>query len=243
MLVELKHGVPETFRSESLLSVIVLASLGPVGGAELEEEEVEDAVHRAAGPELVEECRKLGACPTGQAVMTGAYRLPARHLIHAVGPVWNGGDRGEAELLAGCYQRSLELADRAGARTIAFPLISAGMNRFPLNLAARVAVAALCEHADAHELPELIILCTFDATATAAVRLALEAVVRDQAPHVGSIHAEVQCPYCGEPTEVTPDELGGSSVEDCTVCCRAIDVTAAVDQDGVTSVEVRRQDD
>jgi O-acetyl-ADP-ribose deacetylase len=135
---------------------------------------VDGAIHRAAGPGLLEECRALGGCETGQAVLTGGHRLPARHIIHTVGPVWSGGQRGEPELLASCYQRSLDLAARAGARTIAFPMISTGVYRFPLDRAALIAVATVLEHIEAHELPERIILCTFDDAATAAVRAALE---------------------------------------------------------------------
>jgi len=204
---------------------------------------VDGAIHRAAGPELLAACRALGGCETGQAVMTPGYRLGARHIIHTVGPIWRGGDRDEAELLASCYRRSLELAAEAGARTIAFPMISTGAYRFPLDEAARVAVAVLLEHIGASDLPELIILCTFDAAATAAVRAALGKAFRDgERREIGVISAEVVCPYCGEPTEVSSDEQGGASVEDCIVCCRPMDVVATVDPDGVALIEVRRQD-
>jgi O-acetyl-ADP-ribose deacetylase len=143
---------------------------------------VDGAIHRAAGPELLAECRLVGGCATGDAVMTGAYRLRARHIIHTVGPVWNGGGRGEAGLLASCYRRSLELAAGAGARTIAFPMISTGVYRFPIIDAARVAVAAIVEHLERNELPERVVLCTFDRMATAAVRAALGAAARERAP-------------------------------------------------------------
>jgi len=202
---------------------------------------VDGAIHRAAGPGLLAECRALPGCATGQAVMTGGHRMRARHIIHTVGPVWRGGQHGEASLLASCYQRSLELAARAGAPTIAFPMISTGVYRFPLDDAARIAVAAVTRHIDAHELPELVILCTFDDAATRAVRAAL-GQDRDREPEADAMPAPVQCPYCGEPTEVSTDEQGGESVEDCIVCCRPIDVSVTVDSDGAPSIRVRRQD-
>jgi O-acetyl-ADP-ribose deacetylase (regulator of RNase III) len=106
---------------------------------------VDGAIHRAAGRELLRECETLGGCATGDAKITAGYQLSAKHVIHAVGPVWHGGGRGEAELLASCYRRSLELASQAQCKSVAFPAISCGIYRFPADEAARIAVSIVLE--------------------------------------------------------------------------------------------------
>lgn len=106
---------------------------------------VDGAIHRAAGKELLEECRKLQGCKTGQAKITGGYQLPARHVIHTVGPVWHGGSRGEPELLADCYRNSLSLATENGLKSVAFPAISTGVYGYPKEQAAQIAVGTIKE--------------------------------------------------------------------------------------------------
>lgn len=119
------------------------------------------AIHRAAGPELAEECRRLGGCRTGDAKLTRGYRLPARYVIHTVGPVWHGGRRGEAKLLASCYRRCVELAAVNGITSIAFPSISTGIYGYPIEQAAEIAVATVRESLVNVPILHDIIFCCF----------------------------------------------------------------------------------
>ena len=135
---------------------------------------VDGAIHRAAGPELLAECRALGGCPTGQARITRGYRLPAKHVIHTVGPVWNGGRRNEPELLASCYRASLKLALEHDVRTIAFPAISCGVYAYPLDQAVKIAVRETSGFLGEHPQFEKIIFACFDHGALAAYQQELD---------------------------------------------------------------------
>lgn len=139
---------------------------------------VDGAIHRAAGPQLLEACRLLGGCKTGDAKLTPGYRLPARFVIHTVGPVWRGGDRGERELLASCYRRSLEVAVQNGIHALAFPGISTGVYGYPVELAAEVAVStvrsALPSFSGIHE----VIFCCHSTAALAIYQQLLKDLAR-----------------------------------------------------------------
>ena len=121
---------------------------------------VDGAIHRAAGPQLLEECRTLGGCPTGEARLTAGYKLPARYVIHTVGPVWHGGKRNEDNLLASCYRNSLDLALKHKLRSIAFPSISTGAYRFPIERASRIALRVIHDFVvSEQEAPRVMITC------------------------------------------------------------------------------------
>jgi len=146
--IRLAHGDITAWCGDAIVNAANPSLLG--GGG------VDGAVHRAAGPGLLAECRTLGGCATGDAKLTGGHGLPARWVIHAVGPIWRGGGRGEDELLARCHRRSLELVAEAGARSVAFPGISTGAYGFPADRAARIALGTVAEYLQNHDLPETV---------------------------------------------------------------------------------------
>jgi len=142
---------------------------------------VDGAIHRTAGPGLLDECRRIQEispgvrCPTGEARITGGHRLPARHVIHTVGPVWRGGTSGEPELLRACYRESLKLAIEHGLKTIAFPAISCGVYRYPIDRAATIAVRTVGEILDVDRTLESVLLVAFSSEMEAALRHAMTA--------------------------------------------------------------------
>lgn len=137
---------------------------------------VDGAIHRAAGPGLLAECRTLNGCETGRAKITGGYNLPAKYVLHTPGPVWHGGKRGEPELLAGCYRSCLELASQHGCKTVDFPSISTGVYGYPLNQAAPVALSAIRAYLDQHPEIQRVRMACFDGQTKAAYETALAAL-------------------------------------------------------------------
>jgi len=135
---------------------------------------VDGAIHRAAGPELLAECRKLGGCPAGEARLSGGYRLPASHVIHTVGPVWQGGAAGEHQILEKCYRSCIGIARAQGFRDIAFPAIATGVYGFPCEAAARIAVTTVAKDLADQQWPELVIFVCFDSATLGAYRDALD---------------------------------------------------------------------
>lgn len=145
---------------------------------------VDGAIHRAAGPELLEECRRLDGCKTGQAKLTRGYRLPARCVIHTVGPVWRGGTAGEPALLASCYEESLKIAVENRIRTIAFPAISCGVYGYPVEKAARVAVKTVADFLQNDQTIERVILACFNDSIFAAFERRLRELSLEQTADV-----------------------------------------------------------
>ena len=164
MMIRAIEGDITTLAVDAIVNAANCSLLG--GGG------VDGAIHRAAGPELLEACRKCGGWRTGGARITPGFRLPARFVIHTPGPVWHGGDRNEPELLRNCYNNSLLLAAEAGCRSIAFPCISTGVYHYPARAAAEIAVTAAREWSG--PLPEEVIFCCFSAGALAIYRELLE---------------------------------------------------------------------
>ena len=134
---------------------------------------VDGAIHRAAGPALLAECRTIGGCPPGEARLTSGYQLPARHVIHTAGPVWRGGDSGERDILAQCYRSCLAIAQDQRFREIAFPAIATGIYGFPRDEAARIAVASVQAHLATSQVPQRVIFVCFDEATIGAYRRAL----------------------------------------------------------------------
>ena len=162
MKLEFLRGDITTLAVDAIVNAANCSLLG--GGG------VDGAIHRAAGPELLEACRPFGGCRTGEAVITPGFRLPCRFVIHTPGPVWHGGNRGEAELLGACYRNSLRLAAKNGGASIAFPAISTGVYRYPKREAAQIAVETV--RAWNETLPERVVFCCFSAEDLAIYRQA-----------------------------------------------------------------------
>jgi O-acetyl-ADP-ribose deacetylase (regulator of RNase III) len=158
---------------ENIVKLTVDAIVNAANTALLGGGGVDGAIHRAAGPELLEECRALGGCATGQTKITRAYRLPAKFVLHTVGPVWRGGKHGEAELLASCYRTSLRLAIEHQVRTMAFPAISCGVYGYPIGQAARIAIREIGQFLEREDGIQKVFISCFTAEVYDAYREAL----------------------------------------------------------------------
>lgn len=156
---------------QSVDAIVNAANCSLLGGGG-----VDGAIHRAAGPELLAECRILHGCETGKAKITKGYKLPAKHVIHTPGPVWHGGNNGEEELLASCYRSCLTLASENGCKTVDFPSISTGVYHFPLDKAAAIASKTIKEYLDAHPEIERVRMVCFDERTKAAYDSAIAAL-------------------------------------------------------------------
>jgi O-acetyl-ADP-ribose deacetylase len=163
-MIELARG---NITEQDVDAIVNAANSSLLGGGG-----VDGAIHRAAGPALLDECRLLGGCNPGEAKATAGHRLPARHVIHTVGPVWRGGGEGEAETLAACHRNAVALAAGLGCASMAFPAISTGVYGYPLELAASVALQATAEALDAHTSVGLVRFVLFDSQALAAFEAA-----------------------------------------------------------------------
>jgi O-acetyl-ADP-ribose deacetylase len=168
MRVSLLEGDITKLQVDAIVNAANTSLLGGSG--------VDGAIHRAAGPELLAECRTLGGCPTGEARITAGYRLPAKYVIHTVGPIWGGGDRGEPELLASCYRNSLALATKHQVRNIAFPAISCGIYGYPIPDACQIALRETMAYLDTNELPESVTFVCFGREIYDAYQAALNAL-------------------------------------------------------------------
>jgi O-acetyl-ADP-ribose deacetylase (regulator of RNase III) len=168
MLEKIEIVVADITRLE-VDSIVNAANRSLLGGGG-----VDGAIHRAAGRKLLDECRTLKGCETGQAKATKGYKLPAKHIIHTVGPVWKGGDQNEDHLLSSCYTNSLLVADRLKSRTIAFPSISTGVYSFPMDRAAKIAVAATVEYLQGDTQIEKVVFCCFQPESAELHQKALE---------------------------------------------------------------------